>query len=305
MATRRSNGEKVFGVFNYIGMAILSLIALYPFYYIVISSFSDPQTGTRSFFWVKDFYWANYWIVFQTEGLARAYLISVLRVATGVPLMLVVTSAAAFAMSRTEFKDKSIVIGFFFVTMFFGGGLIPTYLVYKSLGLLNNFLIYIVPSMFNIWTMIVMRTSMKALPEGMVEAARIDGAGYTTIFLRIVLPLSKAMLAALGLFAAVAHWNDWFLGAFFVASKPALHPLQTFLQITVLGTASTLFVDANNAEMTAEILRTGGNPEDLLKMTPASLDNAYIVLATIPILMVYPFVQKHFVKGIMIGSLKG
>ncbi len=301
MAIPLSRGEKIFRVFNYTFLAILGVVTAYPFYYTVISSFSDPLTGTQSYFWVKDFYTANYELVFSTDGLSRAYLITVMRVAIGVPGMLLVTASAAFALARKELKDRVPIILFFFITMFFSGGLIPFYLVLMKVGLINTFWVYVVPGLFSVWTMIIMKTSFQSLPEGLVEAARIDGASYMIIFFRLILPLSIPMLAALGLFSAVGHWNDWFSGAFYV-DNARLHPLQTFLRMRVLmGDSSFLLQEA-----TSYPERYGAiDAENLLKLTPRSLKSAYIVVATVPILLAYPFLQKYFVKGVLIGSIKG
>ena len=270
-----SKGEKFFRVFNYAFLALICVITLYPFYYIIISSFSDPVTGRCSYFWIKDFYWANYHRVLTTEGLGRAYLITIMRVALGVPLMLLITSAAAFSLTRKELAGRKVIIIFFLITMFFNGGLIPYYLVLVKVGLINTFWVFVIPMAFNLWIMIVIKVSFQGLPEGLVEAAVIDGASYAVIFFRIILPLSIPMLAALGLFSAVNHWNDWFTGLFFVQNSK-LHPLQTFLQIHVVKQ------------------ETG---------TPESIRNAYIVMATVPIVCLYPFLQKYFVKGVLLGSI--
>ena len=183
-----------------------------------------------------------------------------------------VTGAAAFVLSRKEMMFRRIIISYFFFTMFFSGGLIPHYMTVTTVGLLNTFWVFVIPFLFQVWPMIVMKTSIQSLPAGLVDAALIDGASYTRIFLRIILPLSKVILAVLGLFSAVGWWNDWFYGAFYVTS-PKLRPLQAFLG-------------------------------EVKRLTPHSLQLAYIVCATVPILLVYPFLQKYFVKGVLIGSIK-
>ena len=302
MALRLSKGEKRFRVFNYTFLAILGFMTAYPFYYTIISSLSDPLTGTQAYFWVKDLYYANYQLVFNTKGLGRAYFITVMRVAVGVPGMLLVTASAAFALARRELKDRVPIILFFFITMFFSGGLIPFYLVLMKVGLINTFWVYVIPSLFSVWTMIIMKTSFQSLPEGLVEAARIDGASYMTIFFRLILPLSIPMLAALGLFAAVGHWNDWFAGAFYI-DDATLQPLQTFLRMRVLtgtGSGTGLLGMVHAYPDDFGYMST----TDIIKLTPKSLKNAYIVVATVPILVVYPFLQKYFVKGVLVGAIK-
>lgn len=300
MALRLSKGEKRFRVFNYTFLAILGFMTAYPFYYTIISSFSDPETGTQAYLWVKDFYIANYELVLGTKGFGRAYFITVMRVVIGVPGMLLVTAAAAFTLARKELKDRVPIILFFFITMFFSGGLIPFYLVLMKVRLINTFWVFVVPGLFSVWTMIIMKTFFQSLPEGLVEAARIDGASYLIIFYRLILPLSIPMLAALGLFSAVGHWNDWFAGAFYVDDS-RLYPLQTFLRMRILVGESTPIM----SEVMAYPDRFGYvEMVDLLKLTPTSLKNAYIVVATVPILVVYPFLQKYFVKGVLIGAIK-
>ena len=165
-----------------------------------------------------------------SPGVWRALGVTVLRVATGVPLMLVVTGTAAFALTRRELLGRKIIILFFFLSIFFEVGLIPYYMVLRSFGLLNTFWVYVIPTGFSVWTMIVMKTSFQGLPDGLTEAARMDGAGYARIFFSIVVPLSVPMFAVLGLFSAVSHWNDYFTGEFFVNLEPKLWPLQTFLR---------------------------------------------------------------------------
>ena len=297
---KRSIGERLFGYGNYVFFAVFSIVALYPFWYMLITSFSDPVELRTAYFWPASFYYANYWLVFKSEGIGNAYLISVLRVLVAVPLMLLVTGAAAFAITRRELYGRKGIILYFFLSLFFSGGLIPHYMVLRTLGLLNNFWIYVIPTLFQVWTMIVMKTSFQSLPQGLVEAALMDGAGYLHIFLRIILPLSLPMLATLGLFSAVSHWNEWFIGMFYVTNSK-LKPLQTFLR-ELLSTDMQTF-------LTGLIAERGDGVDDrmigfLEKLTPRSLEAAYIMASTIPILLVYPFLQRYFVKGVLIGSIK-
>jgi putative aldouronate transport system permease protein len=300
-------GEKIFQIFNYSFLLLLAGVTLYPFWYIAVLSFSDPVTGTGAYFLPKDFYYANYWLVFNTGGIWRAYAITILRVAVAVPLHLLVTGGAAFALTRKEMIGRTPIILFFFLTMFFSGGLVPMYMLLMELGLIDTFWVFIFPTMFGVWAMIVMKTSFQALPEGLVEAAVIDGATYFRIFFSIIIPLSLPVFATLGLFSAVTHWNDWFTGAFYV-SDPDLHPLQTFLQIRVLqGGLSQLLTWAKQGEL-ENLSHLHPDPEirqKLMKLTARSIQSAYILIATVPVLLIYPWVQKYFVKGVLIGSIKG
>ncbi len=300
-------GQRTLRVSNYLLLALISLIMLYPFWYVIQASLTDP-TVRLSLFWPRAFYYVNYWLVFAHSGvwgasIWDAYLITILRIAVTVPLMLIVTGAAAFSLTRKELKARKIIITYYFITMFVSGGLIPYFMLLKTIGLLNTFWVYVFPMLFSVWTMVVMKTSFQGLPEGLVEAALIDGASYGRIFFRIILPLSIPMITTLGLFQAVWHWNDWFVGSFFI-KKAKLWPLQTFLRFAV--------VVAGN--MSYGLGGAGKNPEEfaqdpriiaqLIKVTSESVKYAFIVVTTMPILLVYPFIQRYFIKGVLIGSIK-
>ena len=301
MFYRLSRGQKIFNVVNCVFLLLLACVCFYPFWFVIIASLSEPTQMNTTYIWPKEFYIKNYWIVFGTTGILRAYLISVLRVAIAVPLMLLVTGAAAFVLSRKELMFRRTIIIYFFITMFFSGGLIPYYLTVKTVGLLNTFWVYVVPVLFSVWSMIVMKTSIQSLPEGLVEAALMDGSSYVRIFWQIILPLSTAMLAVLGLFSAVGHWNDWFVGAFYVSNRK-LRPLQTFLQLEVTRAAN----QALFSQIGEFGIDQGWEEEELwaLMNNPKSLVLAYIVVATVPIMLVYPFLQRYFTRGVLIGSLK-
>ena len=302
---RFSTSERIFRGCNYSFLALLGLVTLYPFWFIIQASFSDP-TFRIAMFWPKDFFYINYWLVFTNEGIGRAYLMTVLRVVAAVPLMLVVTGATAFALTRKELKGRKLIITYYFITMFVSGGLIPFYMLLKTVALLDTFLVFIVPTVFSVWTMIVMKTSFQGLPEGLVEAGLIDGASYGRIFFRIILPLSIPMITTLGLFQAVWHWNDWFYGAFYI-KNPKLRPLQTFLRYAVLTTGSVNIsynIGAHAANRPEEFSADPRIVLQLLKVTPEAMKQAYIVVTTVPIILVYPFVQRFFIKGVLIGSIK-
>lgn len=303
---RLSTGERIARIGIYLLLALLALVTLYPFWFVIQASLTDTMYKIR-FFWPEGFYYGGYWVVFNTEGIGRAYLITILRVAAAVPLTMLVTAAAAFALTRKELKGRKAIILYYFITMFVSGGLIPFYMLLKTIGLLDTFWVFVFPVVFSVWTMIVMKTSFQGLPDGLVEAGLIDGASYGTIFLRIILPLSVPMIVTLAMFRAVWHWNDWFVGSFFI-KNPRLRPLQTFLRIAVMTTGSL-----NRANVVGKTI--AASPDEfvtdprimlqLMKITPESLKLAYLVVATVPILLVYPFIQKYFIKGVLVGSIKG
>ena len=292
----RTTRERLFTFANYLLLGLFALATVYPFWYVIQVSFTDPLYEYRfSLIWPRGFYYANYAKVFGSSGIGHAYLISVLRVVVGVPIMIMVTGAAAFALIQKNLVFRKTIIFYYFITLFVSGGLIPQFMVYRALGLLDTFWVYVFPLMFSVWTMIVMKTSFQTLPSSLTESALIDGASYALIFFRIIFPLSLPMVATLALFNAVMHWNDWFMGAFFVQNAK-LQPLQTFLRTYVLGSswhAPGVYRGANE-----EIL------EQLKRLTPVSLTYSFIVVATVPILLVYPFIQRFFIKGVLIGSIK-
>jgi putative aldouronate transport system permease protein len=267
---------------------------------VLIQSFSDPVTGAKAWLIPKDFFFMNYRVVFMTEGIARAYFVTVSRVLVGVPLYLLVTGMTAFVFTRKELKGRSALLMAYLIVMYFSGGFIAFYVWMRQIHLYNTFWIYILPACYGMWAMIVMKSSFKTIPESLMESALMDGAGYFRIFAQIIVPLSMPMFATMGLFQAVAYWNDWSTGAFFV-EDPKLWPLQTFLQLSVLKgrMALGLFTqDTRGMEMPPQ------EAEQMLKLNSVSMETAYIMVSTVPILILYPFLQKYFVKGVMIGSIK-
>ena len=301
---RYSGGEKIFRILNYLFLAVLALVTIFPFWFLIQASLTDP-VYRLSLLWPKGVYYANYWMVFNYEGIGRAYLITVLRVIVAVPLMLIVTGCAGFALTRKELKGRKLIILYYFITMFIAGGLIPFYMLLKTVGLLNTFWVFVFPVIFSVWTMIVMKTSFQSLPEGLVEAGLIDGASYGRIFFRIIFPLSIPMITTLGLFQAVWHWNDWFMGTFYV-KDPKLRPLQTFLRFAVFseGGSNIAYIASHRAGGYAQEVRDPRLQAQLIKVTTESMKKAYIIVTTVPIIIVYPFVQRFFIKGVLIGSVK-
>ena len=310
MGHRYSVSERIFRICNYSFLALLGLVTLYPFWFIIQASLTDP-VFKLNILWPEGVYYGNYYVVFNSEGIGRAYFITIMRVIVAVPLMLVVTGCAAFALTRKELRGRKTIIFYYFITMFVSGGLIPLYMLLRAVGLLNTFWVFVFPVVFSVWTMIVMKTSFQALPEGLVEAGLIDGASYGRIFFRIVLPLSIPMITTLGLFQAVWHWNDFFYGTFFTKDQK-LRPLQTFLRDAVFvqgggsNRAYALAGRARDAANESSMFYTQ-DPRLLLmleKVTPESLKQCFIVVSTVPIVLVYPFIQRYFIKGVLIGSIK-
>lgn len=296
-----SRGEKAFRAANYLLLSALAFSMLYPFWHVLVLSLNDGMDTASGgiFWWPRVFTLANFRAVFADSAILNAYKITVLRTSIGTTGSILFTAAVAFGLSRKELPGRNFIIGLIFVTMLFGGGLIPYYLLLRGLHLLNTFWVFVIPGLFSVWNMIVMKTWFNQIPASLIESAMLDGADYLTIFIRIVLPTSLPMLAALSLFTAVGHWNDWFSGAFFVTDLK-LVPVQTYLQrvlTTLLASSQISDVNAMSASEAQKIMFRGVT-------TLKSVRMATIMAVTLPILVVYPFLQRFFIKGILIGSVK-
>jgi putative aldouronate transport system permease protein len=295
---KKNWGGQAMMIFIYLFLITLAFLTFYPFWNSLVISFNsgrDTVTGGITF-WPREFTLENYQIVFQDQRLMNAFFISVLRTVIGTFSSIMLTAMAAYGMSKRELIGRKFITIFFILTMFFSGGLIPTFLVVRSLGLMDSFWVMIIPGLISVWNMIIFRTFFQQLPKGLEDSAKIDGCGYWGTFFRIILPLSGPVIATLSLFTAVGHWNDWFMPSIYITSDHLI-PLQTFLQrVLNSNTVSSQMsqIDSGSAARLAEM--TG--------VTGKSLSMAIMMVATLPIVMVYPFVQKYFVKGVLIGSLK-
>lgn len=278
-------------------LVLLTISALYPFINALAISFnlgSDTAVGGITV-WPRVFTLENYEIVFNDSRLLNGFYISISRTIIGTITAIFMTTLLAYGLTKQYLIGRKFYTLFFIFTLYFGGGLIPTFLLIRSLGLMNSFLVYIIPSLISVWNMIVFRTFFKSLPVGLEESAQIDGCSTWGTFLRIVLPLSGPVIATLGLFTAIAHWNEWFLPTIYI-SDADLKPVQTLLR-SILN-ANT--ITSQGAVDSATMQRM----ESAKTITSKSLTNATMMVVTLPIILVYPFVQKYFVKGVLVGSLK-
>ena len=281
---------------------------LYPFWYVFVQSLSDPVFGSAA--WIvpiKPFIW-NYRVVFMTRGIGVAYLNTVLRVVAGVPLYLLITGMTAFVFSRREFRGRKALIWVYLIPMYFEGGFIAFYVWMRQIHMYNTFWMYILPACYGMWAMIVMKTAFREIPESLIESAMIDGAGYFRTFAQIVFPLSLPMMATMGLFCAVTYWNDWTAGTFYMEDQ-SKWTLQTFLQLAVLrGRASAgINFSTGNSAGGYNVMDWNLSPQEqekMLRLNSTSMETAYVMVSTLPILLVYPWIQKYFIKGVMIGSVK-
>ncbi|MGG1638742.1 carbohydrate ABC transporter permease [Paenibacillus sp. NRS-1760] len=297
---KRTSGEIISQIILIVLMLLLCLSVLYPFAYMLAISLNEGTDAAKGGVYLlpRAFTLINYEIVLGNEVIQHAYLITILRTIAGTLAGLMVTLMVAFGLSYTKVPFRKSILSYILLTMLFSGGLVPLYIQLYNLGLINNFLVYIIPGMFSAWNMFVMLKFIQGIPEALVESAELDGAGPFRVLLQIIVPLSKPMLAAIGLFTAVGHWNDWFAGAFYV-TKQDLIPVQTFLQQLLSAQDMSAILGSNSNQ---EALARGSQMQNVTLM---SVKMATVMVSAIPILCVYPFLQKYFVKGVLIGSVKG
>lgn len=290
-------GDKVFNVVNYIFLGFLFIIVAYPLIFVLSASFSESNAVVSGKVWLLPvgFNVEAYKAIFTNKSIMTGYKNSIIYTVFGTLFNLLITTLAAYPLSRKKLFGGKIITWFFMFTMFFSGGLIPSYLLAKDLNLLNTRLALIVIGGISIYNMIVMRSFMStSIPEDLYEAAELDGCGDIGILFRVVLPLSKPIIAVIVLYYAVGHWNDFF-NVLVYAPRPELKSLQLVLRELLIQNK----VDVDDmATMAAETVINRMGMYELLRY-------AIIVVASVPVLCIYPFVQKHFVKGVMIGSIKG
>lgn len=276
----------------------MAFVTFYPFWNGLVISFnsgSDTAMGGVTF-WPRDFTLENYGIVFQDTRLLNGFKISVLRTVIGTISSILVTSIFAYGMTKSELIGRKYYMIMCIITMYFGGGLIPTFMLVRGLGLMDSFWVFIIPGLVSVWNMIIFRTFFNGLPNGLEESAKIDGCGNWGIFFKIILPLSGPVIATLSLFTAVSHWNEWFLPSIYINNENLL-PIQTMLR-QILN-SNIMSEQMSNLDSASQAVLSR-----MQSVTSKSLSMATMMVATLPIIMVYPFVQKHFVKGVLVGSLK-
>lgn len=293
---RMSHGDMIFEVVNCIFLLIISIVILYPLIYVLSASFSDPMavTSGKMVFLPVDITLDNYVQVFKNRNIVLGFRNSLIIMVCGTALNLVMTILAAYPLSRRDLWGGSVLMKLITFTMFFSGGMIPSYLlVGKTLGLMNNWLALILPGAISVYNMIIMRTYfMTSVPYELQESAEIDGCSQFGILLRILLPLSGPVIAVIGLYYAVGHWNSYFNALLYI-NKETLAPLQLYLRkvLTLNSTQNILEMGADEAARQA--------------MRAETIKYSVIVVSSVPMLLIYPFVQKFFVKGVMIGAIKG
>lgn len=294
---KRSYSDKIFDIVNLLVMVILLVIFVWPLWFVVIASFSNPNQVWMGevVLWPKGFTLISYETLLEYERIWVGYRNTLFYTVVGTLVNLVMTVCGAYPLSRKDFMPRHFFMFLFMLTMYFGGGLIPTYLVVSGLGLVDTRWAMIIPGAVSIYNIIITRTYfMNSIPASLQEAATLDGANSFQYLMRVVLPLSKPIIAVIALYYAVGHWNDFYTALIYI-NKQEYMPLQSFLRDILMSNKMTLNdmqgLDAAAAEARMRLAQT--------------LKYSVIIVSTVPVLCIYPFIQKYFVKGVMIGSVKG
>jgi len=293
MSIKKSVGERVFDVFNYLFLTLFALCTFLPFVYVVAASFAtEAQVSTGELFLIPDeFSLDAYRYIFANNSILRALSVSVYVTVVGTIVNLLFTTTFAYSLSRRDLIGREIILNGIIFTMMFSGGMIPTYILVKNLGLLNSLWSLILPGAISAFNLIVVKNFFQELPGELMESARIDGCSDLGVFFKIVLPLSLPVLATFGLFYAVGHWNAYFSALLYI-NDSTKWPLQVLLRQLIMLSQGSI---GDESQLDPTFVKP---PEQTVKM-------AIIVVGTVPILMVYPFLQKHFTKGVLVGALKG
>lgn len=295
---KESGSDKLFNIVNGTLLGIITLLIVYPVYFIIIASISDPTYVNlgETLLWPKGLTGLGYQKIFEYSEIISGYKNSIIYTVVGTCINLIACIPCAFALSRKELPGRGILNGFFVFTMYFSGGLIPGYLVVRGLGLLNTMWALVLPGALSVYNMIVARSFFQSnISDELFEATKIDGGSYTTFFFKVVLPLSKAIIAVMILYHALGHWNSYMTALYYIRDYTKF-PLQLVLR----NMTATLTADATNIDSSMDA-------QAIAEATKAqqSVRYAVIMVAAIPVFLMYPFVQKYFVKGVMIGSVKG
>ena len=302
-AKRRTTiGNFIFDAIIFIVLAFVVVVTVYPFWNTIAISLNDGLDSLKGEIklWPRKFTWKNYQDLFQTDRIFNAGIISVTRTVIQTVLSVFCTSVLAYALSRKEFVLRKSLTTIIVISMYINAGLIPGYMLIKNLHLLGKYSVYIIPCLVDVFNFILVRTYINGLPDSFVESARIDGANEFRIYMQIIMPLIVPSIAMVCLFTAVNAWNSWFDTYLYCSNKPKLHSLQyvlmSFLQQS--QNQSSNAADANSMAVAA------GAGSTASKSTPISIRSSITMIATLPILVVYPFVQKYFVVGMTIGGVK-
>ena len=289
---KQSVGEKIFGVFNVIFLALIAILCLYPFLYTVSISLSSAAEASRDglHLFPREISLTSYKMVLSDPNIVNGYINSIIRTVLGTFLTVTASCIAAYPLARREMPHRALITFIIVFTMLFGGGMVPGYLLIKKLGFINTIWALVIPGMLGAFNIIIVKNFFQSLPESLIESARMDGAGEWRILFQIYIPLSKPVLATVALWSAVGHWNAWFDALLYITDDRK-QVLQTFLQRIVI-------------ESGTQMMELGITDTSVLQFTGETIKAATIIVTILPIICVYPFVQKYFVKGIMLGGVK-
>ncbi len=289
---KESNSDRAFNLLINIIVIFLLILFIYPLYFIVIASFSNPDLTNQGKVWIvpRGLNFDGYKALFEDRRLWVGYRNTILYTVSGTLINLMCTLPAAYALSRKRFLGKKVIYNFILFTMFFSGGLIPTYLLVKQLGMRDTIWAMILPNAISVWNLIITKTNFsQTIPDELADAAFIDGCSHFRFFISVVLPLSKVIIIVIALFYAVGHWNGFFQALIYINDQEKI-PLQLFLR--------DILIQQQNISVSPEVA-------DSLRYTANLVQYAMIVVSSAPIIILYTFLQKYFVKGVMIGSIKG
>ena len=291
----RTPGEWVLDIVKVVFLAFVVVVTVYPFWNIFIISINDATDAIRGglYFLPRKLSLSSYAEILRRSTFLASIKVSVGRTLIGTPIAVLVTAMLAYPLSRKDLVGRKFWNLLFVFTMYFGGGLVPYYMVLKGIHMLNTFWVFIFPMMMSVYNIILIRSYIESMPDSLFEAAKIDGANDLVVFVKMVIPLSKPILMTVALFVAINQWNSWF-DAYLYTSDQALKPMQSIL-VEIL----------NQYQTGASTSQAMSNAKAGVTVTPDSIRMAATMVATLPIIMVYPFVQKYFVKGIMLGAVKG
>lgn len=290
MVQDKTIGNRIFDMVNYTLLLLIALLCVMPFIYVLAVSFTSPAEVAKGglILWPKEWSLASYRYIFSTNTLVRSMLVSIYITVLGTLINLIFTSLMAYPLAKTHLRGRQTILLAVLFTMLFGGGMIPTYFVVKALHLTNTLWSLMIPGAISAFNLIVLKNFFQQIPDGLEDSARIDGCNEVGVLFRIVLPLSLPAMATFGLFYAVGHWNQFFNAILYINDNTKW-PIQVLLREVVILASSSI----------------GDSTIDSTEIQPLTIRMAVIVFATIPILLVYPFLQKHFAKGVMLGSVKG
>jgi ABC-type glycerol-3-phosphate transport system permease component len=297
MSIKVPKSEKIFYIVSMFFVWLFTLLCIYPIWYVLVGSMSSGVHAHYAYFWPKGFSLTTYEQLFSRNDIWLAFVISIARTVVGTSLCVFFTSLLAYLVTQKSMYFRKAIYRYFIITMYINGGMIPWYITMKTFGLVNNFLVYVVPGIISVFNLILTKTFIESLPQSLEESAQLDGAGFFTIFIKIIMPLIKPILATVAVFTAVGQWNTW-LDNYILVNRKTLTTLQLIL-----------YNYLNQAQQLANQMRGngggGGGAAIHYSVSADSVRMTMVIVTVIPIMLVYPFVQKYFTKGILLGSVKG